>query len=69
MKRILIYIGLLFGAGLGLISCYKDVNIPAIPPNSDAPPQYVSYSRNCRLYLIQAALCPDAILRVAIIHT
>jgi len=45
MKRILIYIGLLFGAGLVFVSCYKDVNIPAVPPNSEGPPQYVSYSQ------------------------
>jgi hypothetical protein len=44
MKRILIYFGLLFGGGLALVSCYKDINIPAVPPNSEGPPQYVSYS-------------------------
>jgi hypothetical protein len=44
MKRIFIYIGLLFASGFSLISCYKDVNIPAVPPNSEGPPQFVSYS-------------------------
>jgi hypothetical protein len=45
MKRILIYIGLLFGVGLAFVSCYKDINIPATPPNSEGPPQFVSYSQ------------------------
>jgi hypothetical protein len=44
MKRILIYIGLLFGAGVAFVGCYKDINIPPTPPNSEGPPQYVSYS-------------------------
>jgi hypothetical protein len=44
MKRILLYIGLLFGGSLVWVSCYKDINIPAVPPNSEGPPQYVSYS-------------------------
>ena len=44
MKRILIYIGLLFTVFLAMVSCYKDINIPAVPPNSEGPPQYVSYS-------------------------
>jgi hypothetical protein len=35
---------LLFGASLACVSCYKDINIPAVPPNSEGPPQYVSYS-------------------------
>jgi hypothetical protein len=45
MKRLIIYIGLLFGAGLAFESCYKDVNIPPVPPNTEGPPQYVSYSQ------------------------
>jgi hypothetical protein len=44
MKRILIYIGLLIGLGVSFVSCYKDILIPPIPPNSEGPPQYVSYS-------------------------
>jgi hypothetical protein len=44
MKRILMYIGLLIGLGEFFVSCYKDILIPAVPPNSEGPPQYVSYS-------------------------
>jgi hypothetical protein len=45
MRRILIYIGLLFGAGLAFLSCYKDINVPKTASNSEGPPQYVSYSQ------------------------
>jgi hypothetical protein len=37
-------LGLLFAGGIILVSCYRDVIIPAVPPNSSGPPQYVSYS-------------------------
>jgi hypothetical protein len=40
-----IYIGLLFGAGLGFVSCYRDINIPPGSSDTEAPPQYVSYSQ------------------------
>lgn len=44
MKRILICIGLLFGVGLAFEGCYKDIIIPPVAPNSEGPPQFVSYS-------------------------
>ena len=45
MLRILIYMGLLFGLGVSFVGCYKDILIPPVPPNSEGPPQYVSYSQ------------------------
>ncbi|HEY5405499.1 MAG TPA: hypothetical protein VIJ92_00365 [Ginsengibacter sp.] len=42
MKRLLIYAGLLFFTSLVLISCYKDVILPAVV--TIKPPQFVSFS-------------------------
>lgn len=42
MKRLLIYAGLLFFTSVVLVSCYKDVILPAVV--STKPPQYVSFS-------------------------
>ena len=42
MKRLLIYAGLLFFTSLVLISCYKDVILPAVVTTK--PPQFVSFS-------------------------
>jgi len=44
MKRILILIVLFVAVGISFEGCYKDVNIPPTPPNSEGPPQFVSYS-------------------------
>ena len=43
MKKILIYTGLVFTMGLGLIGCYKDVILPDATVDPDGPPQAVSY--------------------------
>jgi len=43
MKRIIIYTGLVFIMGFGLISCYKDVILPDVAVDPDGPPQAVSY--------------------------
>ncbi len=43
MKRIIIYTGLVFIMGFGLISCYKDVILPNVAVDPDGPPQAVSY--------------------------
>ena len=42
MKRILIYGGLLFFMGVGMVSCYQDVIVPTVA--QEKPPQFVSYS-------------------------
>jgi hypothetical protein len=45
MKRILFYMAFIFAVCVGIVGCYKDVNIAATPVNPDSqPPQYVSYS-------------------------
>jgi hypothetical protein len=45
MKFILVCLVLVLTGGLLLVGCYKDVNIPAVPPNYEGPPQFVSYSK------------------------
>jgi hypothetical protein len=58
MKFILLCLGLLVTGGTLLIGCYKDVNIPPVPPNSDGPPQFVSYSTELApLFNSQCAGC------------
>ena len=44
MKRVLIYLSLFFTVSIGLIGCYKDIDVPATPVNPDGPPQAVNYS-------------------------
>jgi hypothetical protein len=44
MKRVLIFGGLVLMLGTGMISCYKDVILPAI--DTTQPPQYVSFSKD-----------------------
>ena len=43
MKKSLLYLLLLLGAGTGLTGCYKDVIYPAAAVDPDGPPQAVSY--------------------------
>ena len=44
MKRLVIYIGLLFGLVSSFSSCYKDVIFPEVAIDPDGPPQAVSYN-------------------------
>jgi len=44
MKRVIIFGGLIFMLGVGMISCYKDVILPNTA--TTAPPQYVSFSHD-----------------------
>ena len=44
MKRVLIFGGLIFMLGVGMISCYKDVILPNTATTK--PPQYVSFSND-----------------------
>ena len=46
MKLIIIYIGLILLAGVGLIGCYKDIILPDVAVDSDAPPQAVSFKND-----------------------
>ena len=58
MKTVLFCLGLLFAGGVILIGCYKDVDIPPVPPNYEGPPQYVSYSGELApLFNNQCASC------------
>ena len=43
MKRVLIFIGLIFTMGIYLTSCYKDVILPEATLDPDGPPQAVSF--------------------------
>ena len=43
MKKIIIYIGLCFAIGIGLIGCYKDIILPDSVVDPDGPPQQVSF--------------------------
>lgn len=44
MKKILIYIGVVFVMGFGLAGCYKDVILPETVADPDGPPQAVSFA-------------------------
>ena len=46
MKLIIIYIGLILLAGVGLIGCYKDIILPDVAVDSDGPPQAVSFKND-----------------------
>jgi len=46
MKLIIIYIGLILLAGVGLIGCYKDIILPDVAVDPDAPPQAVSFKND-----------------------
>ena len=58
MRTVILCLGLLIAGGVIFVGCYKDVNIPPVPPNSDGPPQYVSYSAELApLFNNQCASC------------
>jgi hypothetical protein len=44
MKRVLIFIGLIFTMGIYLTSCYKDVILPETTLDPDGTPQAVSFT-------------------------
>jgi hypothetical protein len=46
MKQLIIYAGIIFMMGFGLIGCYKDVIMPDAAVNPDAPPQAVSFKND-----------------------
>ena len=46
MKLIIIYIGLILLAGVGLIGCYKDIILPDVAVDPDGPPQAVSFKND-----------------------
>lgn len=48
MKSILLYIGLILSLGVGISSCYKDVIIPDLPKDPNAPPKQVSFANELR---------------------
>ena len=43
---IIIYIGLILLAGVGLIGCYKDIILPDVAVDPDGPPQAVSFKND-----------------------
>jgi hypothetical protein len=43
MKKLIIYVGLIFSMGIGLAGCYKDVVLPEATVDPDGPPQAVSF--------------------------
>lgn len=43
MKKLIIYLGVLFVAAIGITGCYKDVIYPDAAINPDGPPQAVSF--------------------------
>ena len=57
MKRLLLYIGLILAFGTGLSGCYKDVIIPDLPPDPNAPPKQVSFENE--LKPLFAASCTE----------
>ena len=46
MKRITIYLGLIFIMGISITGCYKDIIIPDSAVDPDGPPQAVSYKND-----------------------
>jgi len=46
MKKILVYISVIFVMGFGLASCYKDVILPDAVADPDGPPQAVSFAND-----------------------
>ena len=43
MRRIFLYVSLLFVTGISLPGCYKDVIMPDAAIDPDGPPQFVSF--------------------------
>ena len=43
MKKIILYLGVLLIAALGITGCYKDVIYPDVTIDPDGPPQAVSF--------------------------
>jgi hypothetical protein len=43
MKKLIIYVGLIFTMGIGLVGCYKDVVLPEAAVDPDGPPMAVSF--------------------------
>ncbi len=43
MKRLLIYVGVIFAISFGITGCYKDVILPDAAVDPDGPPQAVSF--------------------------
>ncbi|RYG54831.1 MAG: hypothetical protein EOO01_00360 [Chitinophagaceae bacterium] len=57
MKRIIIYMFLLFVIAFQLMSCYKDVILPDVAVDPDGPPQPVSFSAELKpMFTSQCAL-------------
>ena len=46
MKKLIIYTGFLFIAGIALTGCYRDVIMPEATVDPDGPPQAVSYKND-----------------------
>ncbi len=46
MKQLIIYTGLIFTMGFGLIGCYKDVILPDAATDPDGPAQPVSFKND-----------------------
>lgn len=46
MKKLIIYVGLIFTLGISIIGCYKDVIVPDAAFDPDGPPQAVSFSKD-----------------------
>jgi hypothetical protein len=46
MKKLIIYAGIVFMMGLGLVGCYKDIILPESTVDPDAPPQAVSFKND-----------------------
>lgn len=46
MKKLIIFGGLFFMIGMGLIGCYKDIILPEAAYDPDAPPQAVSFKND-----------------------
>jgi len=66
MKKIIIYIGLCFAIGIGLIGCYKDIILPDAVVDPDGPPQAVSYKSE--IAPMVNTLCAEAGCHVAGSH-
>lgn len=46
MKKLMIYMGIIFMTGFGLSSCYKDILLPEAAVDPDAPPKSWSYKND-----------------------
>ena len=52
MKRLIIYAGLIFIMGIGMIGCYKDILLPDAAVDPDAPPLAVSFKNDIEPMII-----------------